>query len=60
MPVIIMLNSAVFERISVVDVSFIPLIAKTIIIVIVKTESDANAIAAAIKNDFKFLCSFCL
>ena len=42
------------------DVSFTPLMIKTITITTAKTAKEAKAIAAETKNEFKTLCSFCL
>lgn len=58
MPVKIMLINAVFERMSVVDVSFMPFIESIIIIKIESTPRDAKEQPAAIKNVLRILFSF--
>ena len=49
---------AVFDRVSIGFVRLMPLIRKTTTIDIDRTASDAKAIPAVIKKDFKILWSF--
>ena len=53
-----MLKRAVFDNTRVVEVSLTPLIKRTITMTIDSNASDANAIPAVIKKDFKILWSF--
>ena len=55
MPVRITLMKAVFDSTRVVLEMLTSLIRRTMIINIARTVSDANDIAAVIKNDFKIL-----